>query len=559
MSIDKPWKSLRALQEPFNDAFNYRSRKEKELFNKVFLITDSLERCLSPSTYFLMGEKGAGKTAYAVYLENNALDNNKCQVTTMTETQYARFINLKKAGKLEYSDYANTWRSMLLFLVGHLVINKSKGIFSRITGKYNNLEKSIEMWTKNALNPEIESAFEAITSDKFDLELGQKGVAKAGASEALSETEKTPRLKHHLLETEMELKSAISSLKLKDNHVLFVDGIDYRPERVSYREYLECIKGLSEAAWQLNTEFFNGIRDSKGRIKIVLLVRPDVFHALNVYNSNSRLQDNTVYLDWATNEKEYKGSPLFEVSGRYFSRQQTFESSPEDAWNNYYRDQDLGGLVFKKLLRQTFQKPRDILTFIKITREIQISAGKGDWSVFQDGFHANARFTRAFSDYLLGEARNYSAFYMTQEDFRIYLKFFHYLNGKARFSFDEFDEAYNEFHKWAKGEKIRAKEYLHDSESLLQFFYDVNIIGYSEETEDSGEGYYHWSYRERSPNNIAPKVKAANKLMINPGIAKALDIGKAFSQKKAKPQNPRKRKPKNTSNRRYIKSKKSNQ
>ena len=81
------------------------------------------------------------------------------------------------------------------------------------------------------------------------------------------------------------------------------------------------MKGLAEAIWQLNTEFFNTIRDSRGRIKIVLLVRPDVFHTLNLYNSNSRLQDNTVFLDWATNENEYRGSNLFEVSGRYFAMQ----------------------------------------------------------------------------------------------------------------------------------------------------------------------------------------------------------------------------------------------
>jgi len=541
MTTEKPWASIQSLQEPFNDAFNYRSRKEKELFNKLFLITDSLERCLSPSTYFLMGEKGAGKTAYAVYLENNAPHNNRCQVTTMTETQYSRFINLKKAGKLDYSDYANIWRSMLLFLVGHLIINKSKSVLSRITGKYSELERSVEAWTRNALNPEVESAFEAITNDDFRLELGKPGTATVDAGSALNQSEKIPQLRHHLLETEEELKQSISSLKLKDNHVLFVDGIDYRPESVSYREYLECIKGLSEAAWQLNTEFFNGIRDSKGRVKVVLLVRPDVFHALNLYNSNSRLQDNTVYLDWTTNEKEYSDSPLFEVSGRYFSRQQSFVSTPKEAWDNYYSDDDLGGRVFKKLLRQTFQKPRDVLTFIKFTKDIQARSGKGGSSSFQKGIDSDPKLARAFSDYLLGEARNYSAFYMTQQDFRTYLKFFHYLNGKGRFSFDEFDEAYMEFRKWARGEHIQAKEYLRDSESLLQFFYDVNIIGYSEETEDSGEGYYHWSYRERSPNNISPKVKAANKLMINPGIAKALDIGKVFAKNGAKAQKRRRR------------------
>lgn len=541
MSDRNSWKSLKDLREPFNDAFNYRSRIEKELFNKLFLRTDALERCLSPSTYFLMGEKGSGKTAYAVYLENNSVEEHRCQVTTMTETQYKRFIQLKKSGKLAYSDYANIWRSMLLFLVGRLVVSKSKGILSSITGKFRQLEAEIAKWSKNALNPEIESAFRAVTSKSFGAALGEPEIAQVTGTESSSITEDMPVLRHHLLDAESAIKSALSSLSLANNHILFIDGIDYRPEGVSYKEYLECVKGLAEAVWQLNTEYFNNIRDSRGRIKIVLLVRPDVFHALNLYNSNSRLQDNTIYLDWATTEQEYRQSPLYEVSGRYFSRQQLTDPSPASAWEHYYQDDKAYGATFKRLLRQTFQKPRDILTFIKITRDLQIRSGFGDNNQFPLDIYSKPQFTRAFSDYLLGETRNYAAFYMTQEDFRSFMKYFQFLDGKNRFSFTEFADAFNRFNEWISGEDIRAREIVQDPESLLQFFYDVNVIGYSEQTQESSETYHHWSFRERSLNDIAPKVKATEHLTINPGIAKALDIGKSFRAKDERERAPRKK------------------
>ena len=105
MSNDN-WKKIEALAEPYNDALNYRTRAQKDFFNRVFLRTEELKKCLAPSTYFLMGEKGTGKTAYAVFLENNSIDEFRCHVTTMTETQYKRFIELKRNGKLAYSDYA---------------------------------------------------------------------------------------------------------------------------------------------------------------------------------------------------------------------------------------------------------------------------------------------------------------------------------------------------------------------------------------------------------------------------------------------------------------------
>ncbi len=533
------WKAIATLAEPYNDALNYRTKVQKEFFNKVFLRTDELKKCLDPSVYFLMGEKGTGKTAYAVYLENNSIDEYRCQVTTMTETQYKRFIAMKRQGKLAYSDYANIWRSMLLFLVGQVLVTKSKKFIHRFTGKFGKVEAEIKRWSKNALNPEVESAFEAVSSDAFSAKLKNDSVGEAGGEHRAQQTEKTATIRHHLLETENSLKEAINSLSVTNGHILFVDGIDYRPESVAYDEYIECIKGLGEAVWQLNTEFFGGIKDSKGRIKIVLLVRPDVFHALNLYNSNSRLQDNTVFLDWATNEREFKESKLYEVSGKYFSTQQPGNVSPREGWEHYFGEEQSNGLTFKSLLKTTFQKPRDVLTFIRILRSRAIKSGQGQASTFPHGLSNSPAFTREFSDYLYGEVRNYAAFYMPQEDFSHYMKFFQYLDGKSRFTMKEFEDAYTKFKGWIKGETIKATDYLRDPESLLQFFYDVNVIGYSETTTAAGrEVFYHWSYRERSINNIAPKVKTSGTLLLNPGISKALDIGKQVSNRD-RPSTPR--------------------
>lgn len=520
------WKRIGELREPYNDAVNYRSRDYKEFFQKIFLRTDDLDRILNPHVYFLMGEKGSGKTAFAVYLENNETKNHKCKLTTMTETQYKRFIALKRQGKLAYSDYANIWRSMLLFIVGRMLVEKSQNPFHTLTGKFSQIKKEIDKWSKNALNPEVESAFEAINSEAISAKLKNDVVGEAAGEQKNQTTEKSAFLKHHLLETEGAFKQAINSLKLSDGHVLFIDGIDYRPEAVPYLEYIECIKGLGEAVWQLNTEFFNSIRDSKGRIKIVLLVRPDVFHALNLYNSNSRLQDNSVFLDWSTTEREYEMSKLFELSGKYFSSQQSAVVTPSAAWNQYYPGKSASGYTFKRLLKHSFHKPRDILTFVKITQKVYAKSNNSDAIQFAADIADQPSVTREFSDYLLGEVKNYSAFYMAQDDFNKYLKFFQFLHGRSRFSIKEFDAAFIAFKAWAAGEKFNATEYLRDAESLLQLFYDVNVIGYSENVEGGGETFYHWSYRERSANNVAPKVKTSGSLMLNPGIAKALDIGK---------------------------------
>lgn len=523
---DIAWKKVEELKEPFNDAINYKSKDEKQFLSSIFLRTDELKKCLEPPIYYLIGEKGTGKTAYAAYLEINDVDSARCKLTTMTETQYKRFIGLKVDGKLNYSDYANIWRSMLLLIVSQMVVEKSKSFFNSFTGKFDRVEEAIKKWNKKALNPEVESAFEALVSDTFSVKGKAKEVLEAGAEHKNQRSEKIPVIRHHLLETESTLKDAISDLKLKHDHVLFVDGIDFRPEGVKYADYIECIKGLSEAAWQLNTEFFNSIKDSAGRIKIVLLVRPDVFQKLNLYNANSRLQDNSVLLDWSTTEVDYYKSHLFEVSGKYFATQQNFKVDALIAWEQYFGGKRHAGYTFKRLLRVSFQKPRDFLTFIKYARRHQIKGKKGYESEFEEDILNRASFTKEYADYLLGEVKDYTAFYMSQLDFAVYVKFFQYLHGRAKFTFAEFTAAFVEFKKWASGEEIRNKDFLRDADSLLQFFYEVGIIGYHETVGTERDDFYHWAYRERSINNMSPKVKTSGDLILNAGIAKALDIGK---------------------------------
>lgn len=522
------WKSIADLQEPFNDAVNYRTRQQKEFFSRIFLRTDDLQNCLKPSVYYLIGEKGAGKTAYAAYLENNAIDENRCRLATMTETQYKRFITLKKRGQLEYSDYANIWRPMLLNMMAQAIVLKSKGVLESVTGKFTALEQEIDRFNKDALNPEVEAAFEMVNEFTDRVSLGNEKVGKIDFKDSSRTTEKTGAIKHHLLEKETSFKQALDDLRLSRNHVLFLDGVDYRPEDVPYKDYLACVKGLGEAVWQLNSDFFGNIRDSKGRIKIVLLVRPDVFHALNLYNSNSRLRDNAILLDWATTETSLRSSQLYEATGKYFSSQQGVSVPAIEAADQYLRAED-DNSIFRRLLRSTFQKPRDVLTFVRIARTVSMrKLGRGASTRFESDIMQNSDFTKEYSDYLLGEVRDYANFYMPQEDFFLYIKFFQYLNGKGEFTFKEFSAAYEKFKGWIDGESVRAKDYLRDAEALLQFFFDVNIIGYRESVGDDKErqeNFVHFSFRERSLTNIAPKVKTAAFLVVNRGVAKALDIG----------------------------------
>ncbi|MDP3671977.1 MAG: hypothetical protein Q8R69_20090 [Telluria sp.] len=218
------------------------------------------------------------------------------------------------------------------------------------------------------------------------------------------------------------------------------------------------------------------------------------------------------------------------IEPKFFANQQKNKVDPQIAWEYYFGGHENAGRTFKRLLKSTFQKPRDILTFVKIAMRHQKSIGRGHYTQFETDILSNPKFTKEYSDYLLGEVKNYASFYMTAMDFSIYLKIFQYLDGKPSFSMMEFEAAFQNFIKWVNGEEVKNKEFLRDSESLLQFLYEVNVIGYHEIAGKDKADFYHWAYRERSINNLSPKVKTTGDLILNPGISKALDIGKEKSK-----------------------------
>lgn len=87
---------IEKLNLGFNDAVNYRRRENKNDFNQLFIKNNKLEELMLPQNYFLIGDKGTGKTAYAVWLANNAYENTLSSVNYIRETEYQKFVTLKK-------------------------------------------------------------------------------------------------------------------------------------------------------------------------------------------------------------------------------------------------------------------------------------------------------------------------------------------------------------------------------------------------------------------------------------------------------------------------------
>ena len=523
-------KKINDLIEPSLDAIDYRAKEKKKFFSASYVETNFLRKACTSNCYYLIGDKGTGKTALAFHMQDASPNNIASKLISISETQYTRFINLKKNGKLEYTDYSIVWRATLLYLIAKLVIEKKKKWIHRLNGKFSAIENAINKYDKDSQLPELEYVIEFVTTltQTSELSANLPEVVKAGILENNSQTTKstTKEIKAALQECEKILKSGLQGIKLDGDIALFIDGLDAKPNGVDFLEYQKCLIGLAEAAWHLNSEYFTSGKDTNGRMRCVLLLRPDVFDSLNLHNSNCKLEDNAVIFHWHTTNEQYKESDLYKVSDKYF----TSQSGGIFGWNAYFKEkQERESESFKKLLRTTFHRPRDIFSAIKTLIDIKRTSGDINSTNFHIDDMTSAKFTDKFSEYLLGEVKNYANYYITNREFDTCVSFFQHLNGSTTFDYQEFCYAYEAFISSPSNSNLKLQSIASSKESFLQFWYDVNVIGYTEQLQNGGKNYFHWSHRERSAAKVMPKVKDNCNYQIQSGVAKALNLGKLFT------------------------------
>ena len=343
------------------------------------------------------------------------------------------------------------------------------------------------------------------------------------------------RYQTNLLYIQKAFEDAFSSIKLSQNHILFIDGIDIRPSPIEYDNYLECVKGLANAVWSINSDFFSNIKGSKGRMRVVLLIRPDIFDRLGLQNLNSKIHDNAAIQDWAATYQNYRKSDLFLIADRLLSYQQDESTSGGVAWDHYFpynttnvASTQIGKSSFIAFLRYLLYRPRDILTILTIQKSNLVEQGRADTALFAESDFRDPSFTRKYSDYVLGEVKDQISFYHSMAEYELFLKFFQFLDGRSRFSYSEFLNSFHEFKGFIKRNTNLHPEFCDTPDIFLQFLFTHNVISYIADTEDGP--FFGWCYRERSPSNIAPKVRTHARYEVHYGLMKALDLGKRFKR-----------------------------
>lgn len=501
-------KYVKDLKLGYSDAQNYTQRGNKAMLSNVFVKNSYLDDLLEPSVYFLIGEKGTGKTAYAAFLSNNEYNGERSVLKYISGTDYEKFYELKSSNKIDISGYVDIWKTILLLLLAKSITDDDKVVSSFNRTNLDKLIDAIDEYYNKAFSPEIINALKIVDDSEMAAKIVCK-YAEVGGETVKSHEFTEQRLQMNLYYIFKKFADCLGKLKLKRNLTLFIDGIDIRPSQIPYDDYLNCIKGLANACWSLNTELFANVRDSKGHLKIVLLLRPDIFNSLNLQNATTKLADNSVYLEWRTTYTDYSTSNLYKMANKLLAYDQNININEIDIWEQYFdwklkssnpklRNYDT---AFMEFLRISLSRPRDIQTILKYQQDFMKRKGVGSNQKFDYSIYSSDEFQNAYSEYFLGSLKDQLSFYYSEDDFRHFRKFFDFFQTPD-FTFEEYKKAYDSFANYIMDNANDIPKFVEDPKIFLQLLYDCNVIAAIE----NGGRYIHFSYREKTTTNINPEV-----------------------------------------------------
>ena len=509
------------------DAVNYKTKEDKEFFAKILFREDYLGQVLERKKYFLIGEKGTGKTSYSVFLHNSDYQETLSRTVSLTQTDYRRFISMTDQGKFGVSSYVDIWKVILLLLVSDGIANRfADNAFA--FQKFKNLKQAIDEYYHSAFRPEVDQSLDMIENSEIAAKLITK-YTELGAKDGVTIQANFPSFQVNLAYLERQFKIALSSVKLPKDFILFIDGIDIRPDQIEYPKYIECIRGLANAAWDLNTEYFANIKDSRKHIKVMLLMRPDILDNMGFQNLNAKVHDNGVLLDWTTSYDAFKNSALFHLVAGTLAKQQDVKGSSDwEVWKHYFpydhdnlRIAEKADDPFVNFLRYSFYRPRDIVRYLQLMQD-SVKRNEVDKSVFSKESFFDCQ--RNFSEYLLGEVKDYLSFYYSNVDFDEIAGFFSEFGGNNTFSWRQFQNAFERRKTQLSGIDFTLDNAPASPEAFLQFLYSINIIGYLE-PDDGGGHFVHYCFRDRTTAKLRPKARTGLQYSVHPGLQRALLVG----------------------------------
>ena len=237
------YKAFKEIELGYSDAENYLIN-HKEMFKNIF-VSRELDSLMERNIIYLIGEKGTGKTAYAVYFENNDYKNTRSERINMDDIISHSFI-ASKDNKFDFKNCEEVWTVLLLLKMAKSITPEDlENVDSKHNQNFLNLRETIKNLDFSSIYNNIEITIKTI--DSSNITLGGKidtQIIKVSA-DASNQTLQSVEVDQNFITNIVSLHDmrnniieAFKKIRLKKNRFIFIDKIDDFKKDISFSDFL---------------------------------------------------------------------------------------------------------------------------------------------------------------------------------------------------------------------------------------------------------------------------------------------------------------------------------
>lgn len=454
--------------------------KEK---SKYFYDDGDISYLTNGEKYFVIGRKGAGKTAIADYIDSISAPKHLSLKISLKNFPFNELYNLTNDSYSAPNEYISIWKYVIYSYICKLMA-QNQNIDTNILSLLNNLygadtekqlHKLIKKWTMSSFNVEA---------------LGY-GI---GITRSATETS------HWIVKSEI-LENVILKFIDDSNYYIIIDELDENytifPTEEERKRYFDLITSLFKAVQDIKNIF-----DDYNNIRPLVFLREDIFNLI-VDPDKNKWMDNAIYLKWDIAKIRNMLKHRFDVLEK-----KRFNSFDE-AWNSIFTSELISYGTrqtkaidsFSYINRLAQLRPRDFLEYIRGCAESALK--KGELTISAQLVKSN---NREFSNYLLAELRDEAHSVLPCFDKIIDIL---PIIRKQMFKFDEFASIFRD------RKNAGLLDITISAEEVLEILFDYGIIGNAPKIK--GKAIFRYEYP-------TAKLNLKESFIIHRGLYGALQI-----------------------------------
>lgn len=340
--------------------------------SNYFFPIDGFSDVKSGKVRYVIGRKGSGKTAIIEKIKSDMRDSSMAFFSQLSLRNFptASFSTLQDKAKSDKSKYVAAWQFLIYVELAKLILQDNGATPTHVTE---------DLYTFLSIN-NLDSDIGFSETVNILKENKNKVTVKGGwiSAENNSGGSEQALVKVHFNKAVEMLSRLLVQVESESEYRLFFDELDEGYSSDDQRlnlMILALIRAVEDSALVLRSDNLN--------FNPLLVLRSDIYDILED-NDLNKIDDYTLFIRWSLDPKITAGDTLDgeklmtlrNVVNTRITASTATGSVISDTWHTVSIDEDQGipysvGSLWKYMANRTFERPRDIIKFLKISAKYQ--------------------------------------------------------------------------------------------------------------------------------------------------------------------------------------------